>query len=50
MRADAAPITAQWLAIAAAQLAGLVVGAYLYFQFVMVDLIDMLLTFYRGMS
>jgi hypothetical protein len=50
MRAGSAPITPQWLAIAAAQLVGLVIGAYLYFQFVLVDLGDMLLTLYRGLS
>lgn len=49
MRVSSGGLTPQWVAIAAAQLAGLAIGAYLYFQFVVVDLIDMLLTFHRGL-
>lgn len=48
MRARAEAITPQWLGIAAAQLVGLTVGAYLYFQFVLVDLVDMLFVLYRA--
>lgn len=50
MRAGSGKITPQWLGIAAAQLLGLTVGAYFYFQFVVVDLVDMLITLYRALA
>lgn len=50
VRATAAPFTLAWAGVAAAQLVGLAVLAYFYFQYVVVDLVDMLIVLHRALG